>query len=63
VFADHHYKVEKTVVGERTHSSVRKLGAREQQDEIARMLGGLRITAKTRAVAVEMLKDARASAA
>jgi DNA repair protein RecN (Recombination protein N) len=63
VFADHHYKVEKTVVGERTHSSVRKLSAREQQDEIARMLGGLRITAKTRAVALEMLKDARASAA
>jgi DNA repair protein RecN (Recombination protein N) len=63
VFADHHYKVEKTIVGERTQSSVRQLSHREQQEEIARMLGGLRITAKTRAAAAEMLKDARASAA
>ncbi len=63
VFADHHYKVEKAVVGERTQSRLRKLSKREQEEEIARMLGGLRITAKTRAVAAEMLKDARASAA
>jgi len=63
VFADHHYKVEKSVVGERTQSSVRKLSRKEQEEEIARMLGGLRITAKTRAAAAEMLKDARASAA
>ena len=63
VFADHHYKVEKAIVGERTQSSVRKLSRREQQEEIARMLGGLRITAKTRAAAAEMLKDARATAA
>jgi DNA repair protein RecN (Recombination protein N) len=63
VFADNHYKVEKAVIGERTQSSVRKLSRKEQEEEIARMLGGLRITAKTRAAAAEMLKDARASAA
>jgi DNA repair protein RecN (Recombination protein N) len=63
VFADHHYKVEKAVIDERTQSSVRKLTRKEQEEEIARMLGGLRITAKTRAAAAEMLKDARASAA
>lgn len=63
VFADHHYKVEKRVIDERTHSGVRKLTRKEQEEEIARMLGGLRITAKTRAAAAEMLKDARASAA
>lgn len=63
VFADHHFKVEKAVIDERTVSSVRKLNKRETEAEIARMLGGLKITAKTRAVAAEMLKDARASAA
>lgn len=63
VFADHHYKVEKRVIDERTQSCVRKLSRKEQEEEIARMLGGLRITAKTRAAAAEMLKDARISAA
>lgn len=63
VFAATHFKVEKTIVDERTVSVVRKLGKREQEEEIARMLGGLKITAKTRAVAAEMLKDARAHAA
>jgi DNA repair protein RecN (Recombination protein N) len=63
VFAATHFKVEKSVVEERTVSAVRKLGKREQEEEIARMLGGLKITAKTRAVAAEMLKEARATAA
>jgi DNA repair protein RecN (Recombination protein N) len=63
VFADSHFKVEKTLVDERTVSVVQKLGKRQQEAEIARMLGGLKITEKTRAVAVEMLKEARASAA
>jgi DNA repair protein RecN (Recombination protein N) len=55
VFADQHFKVEKVVRGERTLSSVRRLTRKEQQEEIARMLGGLRITAKTRAAARELL--------
>lgn len=63
VFACHHYKVEKAIVGERTQSTVRRLTRKQQEEEIARMLGGLRITAKTRAAAAEMLKDAKASAA
>lgn len=63
VFAATHFKVEKSVVEGRTVSAVRKLGKREQEEEIARMLGGLKITAKTRAVAAEMLKEARANAA
>jgi DNA repair protein RecN (Recombination protein N) len=63
VFADSHFKVAKTLVDERTVSVVQKLGKRQQEAEIARMLGGLKITDKTRAVAVEMLKDARAAAA
>ncbi|MEY4548090.1 MAG: hypothetical protein RL685_4285 [Pseudomonadota bacterium] len=62
-FADHHFKVEKVVRGERTSSSVRLLTRREQNEEIARMLGGVKITAKTRAVARELLLQARQSAA
>jgi DNA repair protein RecN (Recombination protein N) len=59
VFADHHFKVEKLVRGERTSSNVRRLSEREQREEIARMLGGMKITAKTRAVARELLLQAR----
>ncbi len=63
VFADQHFKVEKGVADERTCSSIRKLSARQQREEIARMLGGLQITSKTRAAAREMLDVARRSAA
>lgn len=59
VFADQHFKVEKVVRGERTLSTVRRLTRKEQQEEIARMLGGLKITAKTRAAARELLIQAR----
>lgn len=63
VFADQHFKVEKVVRGDRTLSMVRRLSEREQREEIARMLGGVKITAKTRAVARELLQQARRSAA
>lgn len=63
VFADRHFKVEKLLQGERTLSTVRRLSPREQREEIARMLGGLRITPKTRAAARELLQHARESAA
>jgi DNA repair protein RecN (Recombination protein N) len=63
VFADQHFKVEKMVLGERTLSVVRRLSEREQREEIARMLGGVKITAKTRAVARELLLQARQTAA
>jgi DNA repair protein RecN (Recombination protein N) len=63
VFADQHFKVEKVVRGERTLSMVRRLSEREQREEIARMLGGVQITSKTRAVARELLQQARRPAA
>ena len=63
VFADHHFKVEKAIRAERTLSTVRRLTKREQPEEIARMLGGLTITAKTRAAARELLLQARQTAA
>jgi DNA repair protein RecN (Recombination protein N) len=61
VFADHHFKVEKSVRAGRTVSTVRRLSAKEQAEEIARMLGGLKITPKTRAAAQELLVQARQS--
>ena len=63
VFADQHFKVEKSVRGERTLSTVRRLTEREQGEEIARMLGGLKISAKTRAAARELLREAKVRAA
>jgi DNA repair protein RecN (Recombination protein N) len=53
--ADHHLKVEKVEVGERVVTRVRRLGAAERTDEIARMLGGVRVTERTRAHAEELI--------
>jgi DNA repair protein RecN (Recombination protein N) len=63
VFADHHFRAEKAVRGKRTLSTIRRLDQRERREEVARMLGGLKITAKTRAAARELLQQARSSAA
>ncbi len=60
VFADHHFRVEKTTVEGRTSTVVRRLNAAERRDEIARMIGG-KITQKARAYAEELLKAASAS--
>jgi DNA repair protein RecN (Recombination protein N) len=59
VFADQHFKVEKSVCGDRTVSSVRRLSEGDRREEVARMLGGLKITAKTRAAARELLHQAQ----
>lgn len=59
-FADAHFVVEKYVTAERTQTGIRVLaGAKERELEIARMLGGLTITDKTRAHAREMLGAAK----
>ena len=58
VFADAHFNVSKHVEEGRTRSAIQRLRADEQRDEIARMLGGIKITDKTRAAAREMLKTA-----
>lgn len=52
---DHHFQVEKTSGRGNTSTRVRDLAEEERVEEIARMLGGLRISAKTRAHAREML--------
>jgi DNA repair protein RecN (Recombination protein N) len=58
-FADHHLKVEKVVEGGRTRTSVASLAAEGRVTEMARMLGGVRITEKTLEHAREMIEEAR----
>lgn len=54
-----HFRVAKAVIGKRTKSHIDRLQPDDRLEEIARMLGGLEITARTRAVAAEMLEQAR----
>lgn len=56
--ASQHYTVQKQAVRGKTSTSVQKLATAERVEEIARMLGGLNITAQTRAHAQEMLAAA-----
>ncbi len=57
VFGDHHLKVSKQVEGGRTHFVVDTLQKADREREIARMLGGIKITKKTLAHAREMLQE------
>ena len=57
--ADHHLRVSKMTDGETTRTSVNSLNSGERVEEIARMLGGVEITDRTRAHAGEMLDAAR----
>ncbi len=54
--ADSHHAVRKEVIKGRTSTQVMRLNAKERIDEIARMLGGLKITDKTRRHAEEMFR-------
>ncbi len=56
--AHQQFKVEKQTDGERTHTQVLTLDASERVTEIARMLGGLELTAHTLAHAREMVAKA-----
>jgi DNA repair protein RecN (Recombination protein N) len=59
-WADTHLQVHKRVEGERTVSRVSKLDEAEIIEELARMLGGVEITDRTRRLAEEMWAKARA---
>jgi len=54
--ADSHYVVQKEVVKGRTFTEVKKLNDKERVEEVARMLGGVKITEKTKRHAEEMVK-------
>ncbi len=56
--AAHHYRIKKISDGKSTKTSVMLLGNDERIEELARMLGGVSITEKTREHAAEMLKSA-----
>jgi DNA repair protein RecN (Recombination protein N) len=58
-FADHHFQVSKHSEKGRTVTRIRPLNREERVEELARMLGGVKITDKTRAVAREMLEERR----
>jgi DNA repair protein RecN (Recombination protein N) len=58
-FADHHFRVEKQVEGGRTRTTVTRLGGEQRVKEMARMLGGVKITEKTMEHAQEMLEQSR----
>jgi DNA repair protein RecN (Recombination protein N) len=60
-FADQHHSVRKEVKSGRTITLVDRLDKELIVDEIARMLGGLKVTEKTKAHAKEMIENARSS--
>jgi DNA repair protein RecN (Recombination protein N) len=61
-YAEYHYVVRKTTQGGRTVTTLGELAGEERLEEIARMLGGEKISAKTRAHAREMLAQAQKTA-
>ena len=58
-YADAHYSVSKEAKGGRTFARVGLLEKERAVDEIARMLGGMKVTEKTKAHAKEMIENAR----
>ena len=58
-FAEHHIAVTKRVHGGRTTSTARPLSTTERVAELARMLGGARLTRETREHAEHLLQQAR----
>lgn len=53
--ADHHYGIRKSTAGERTTTTVEPLEGAGRVEELARMLGGVEVTDRTRHHAQEML--------
>jgi DNA repair protein RecN (Recombination protein N) len=60
-YADTHYSVSKEVKAGRTVTRVDRLEKERAVDEIARMLGGVKVTEKTKLHAKEMIENARKS--
>ncbi len=56
-FADHHYKISKQVVDDRTQTFISPVKEKDRVQEIARMLGGTKITQATIDHAREMLEN------
>ena len=56
-FGDHHFKIEKNVKDGRTKTQITPLNDKERIIEIARMLGGVKITSTTLEHARELLES------
>lgn len=56
-FADKHYKIEKSVTNGRTSTTINPLSNKQRIEELARMLGGVEITATTLQHAREMIAE------
>lgn len=54
--ANHHFRVSKRSDSKTTRTEITELGKDERVEELARMLGGVKITKRTRAHAAEMLE-------
>ena len=59
VYADHHLRVEKAASRTATRTTVTALDGAARVEELARMLGGERVTDATRRAARELLREAR----
>jgi DNA repair protein RecN (Recombination protein N) len=57
--ADNHFRIVKISDGKSTRTAIGRLNHDERIEELARMLGGVRITRKTREHAAEMLNNSR----
>jgi DNA repair protein RecN (Recombination protein N) len=53
-----HFRIVKLTDGKSSRTQIRELGGHERVEELSRMLGGLEITAATRAHAEEMIRQA-----
>jgi DNA repair protein RecN (Recombination protein N) len=58
-YGDHHFKVTKDSGSKETQTSIHLMARDERVEELARMLGGISISEKTRAHAREMLQSAK----
>jgi DNA repair protein RecN (Recombination protein N) len=58
-----HYRIVKLTDGKTSRTQVRGLDERERVEELSRMLGGVEITAATRAHAEEMMRQAAGTSA
>jgi DNA repair protein RecN (Recombination protein N) len=57
-YGDTHFHVSKEVEDGRTRTHVRRLSASERVEELARMLGGAKVTPRARAHAEELIRQA-----
>ena len=58
--ADHHYMIEKTSADDSTKTTVRHIDGEERVTELARIIGGVKVTDLTMSAACEMLDMANA---